>query len=92
MSPFVQWVGWGISTHTADLILEGTSQPLEVNDLTNDLIHHMKKCTTLDKVLGILRHNAWVNIMKDWSEQTTTSPQLTHSKALLFIAPWDMDS
>ena len=42
------------STHTADLILEGSFQQTNVDDIAQDLICHMKRRTILDKILGLL--------------------------------------
>ena len=40
--PFSEWIDWGISSHTSELILEGTFSPPDVDALTTELLRHMK--------------------------------------------------
>ena len=82
--PFSEWVDWGASTHTSELILEGnfTSEQLDV--LQQELITHMKKRNDLDSIADIVTTGSWKGKIKSWPEGTSTSPSgfhLTHSKA-----------
>ena len=84
--PFSEWVDWGASSHTAELILEGTWQSTEIDSISQDVISHMKARTTLDEIKDTLTVEEWVGKIRSWPEQTTTSPSgfhLSHSKALV---------
>ena len=35
---FSEWINWGASSHTSDLILEGTFSPPDVDALTHELL------------------------------------------------------
>ena len=84
--PFSEWVDWGASTHTAELILNGTWQSTELDDLQQCLLRHMEKRTELDLMKDTISVDEWSAKIKAWPESTTTSPSgfhLSHSKALL---------
>ena len=58
--PFSEWVDWGASTHVAELILEGNFNETQINGLTQEMISHMKKKTTLDKIPATITMEEWV--------------------------------
>ena len=41
--PFSEWIDWGASSHTSEIILEGTFLPPDVDALTTELLRHMKR-------------------------------------------------
>ena len=90
--PFSEWVDWGASSHTAELILEGNWEPPDIDELSQSMISHMKARVELDSVQGGFTKEEWIGKIKAWPESTTTSPSgfhLGHSKVL--IAPTDLD-
>ena len=90
--PFSEWVDWGASSHTSELILEGSWAPPEIDELSQSMINHMKSRVNLDSVPGGLTKDEWIGKIKAWPESTTTSPSgfhLGHSKVLL--APTDLE-
>ena len=83
--PFSEWIDWGTSSHTSELILEGTFSPPDVDALTTELLRHMKQRAVLDQIQVILTSTEWIGKISAWPESTSTSPSsfhLTHSKAL----------
>ena len=83
---FTEWIDWGASIHVSDLILSGDFHPAEIDTLAKDLIWHKKGWTVLDSVQGNLTHDKWMDKLKVWPQQTTTSLpgfHLTLSKALI---------
>lgn len=84
--PFSEIIDWSASTHTADLILEGSYHSSELSDMQTLLLKHMKRRTSLDSISAELTDDEWTGKMQSWPESTTTSPSgyhLSHSKALL---------
>ena len=91
--PFSEWCDWGASTHTAELILEGSWQRPELDKMQQSLINHMKARVTLDAVPAPITVEEWTSKIKAWPESTSTSPSgfhLSHSKAL--VASHDLDT
>ena len=89
--PFTEWIDWQVSTYQAELILHGSFQQDELDELSTLLLHHMKKQTDLNTIWSTITIDEWKNKIKVWKESTTTSPagfQLTHSCSL--IAPHDI--
>ena len=90
--PFSEWVDWGASSHTAELILEGAWESSELDELQQCLLRHMERRTELDTITDIITVEEWRGKIQSWPETTTTSPSgfhLSHSKALL--AAHDLD-
>ena len=90
--PFSEWVDWGASSHTSELIIEGKFKDETLVELTQDLLRHMKRQTQLDTVSAPITIDAWVGKITAWPETTSTSPSgfhLTHSKAL--VSKHDLD-
>ena len=84
--PFSEWVDWGASSHTADLILDGNLLDDSVSEIAQDLLKYMEKKTILDEVKAELTQEEWEGKIKNWPKNTSTSPSgfhLTHSKALI---------
>ena len=84
--PFSEWIDWGASSHTSELILEGTFSPPDVDALTAELLRHMKRQAALDQIQDTLTTTKWIGKISAWPESTFTSPSsfhLTHSKALV---------
>ena len=93
--PFSEWVDWGASSHIAELILEGDFTDETLDELTQDLLWHMKRQTDLDTIKARLTVAEWVGKITAWPEGTSTSPSgfhLTHSKALVSKHDLDPDS
>ena len=84
--PLSEWIDWGASSHTSELILEGTFSPPDVDALTHELLPHMKRPALLDQIQDTLTTTEWISKISAWPESTSTSPSgfhLTHSKALV---------
>ena len=84
--PFSKWIDWGTSSHISELILEGTFLPPDIDDLTSELLQHMKRHASLDQIQDTLTTTEWIGKISAWPESTLTSPSgfhLTHSKALV---------
>ena len=90
--PFSEKIDWGASTHTADLILEGQWTHEDIDEVSQDVINHLKSRTKLDSIQDTLTINEWVGKIWSWPESTLTSPSgfhLSHSKAL--VVPFDLE-
>ncbi|KAL7574197.1 hypothetical protein ACA910_014872 [Epithemia clementina (nom. ined.)] len=94
--PFSEWIDWTASTHVAELLLEGSfSCPPDMDELTQLLLSHMRKRCNLDSIPGLLTRSEWVEKIKSWPENTSTSPSgfhLSHSKVLIASHGVDPDS
>ena len=91
--PVSEWIDWGTSSHTSELILEGTFSPPDVDTLTTALLRHMKRRPALDQIQDTLTTTELIGKIFAWPESTSTSPSgfhLTHSKAL--VAKHDLSS
>ena len=91
--PFSEWIDWGASSHTSELILEGTFLPPDIDALTTELLRHMKRRAALDQIQDALMTTELIGKISAWPESTSTSPwgfHLTHSKAL--VAKHDLSS
>ena len=91
--PFSEWVDWGASNHTSELILEeGNWTSPEIDEMTQLLINPMNKRVELDSIPAELSHSYWIEKIKPWPETATTSPSgfhLGHSKGL--VSPHDLE-
>ena len=90
--PFSEEIDWSASTHTLDLILEGKWIHEDIDEVSQDVINHMKSRTKLDSIQDTLTINEWVEKIRSWPESTSTSPSgfhLSHSKAL--VMPFDLE-
>ena len=86
VAPFSEWVDWGASTHVADLMLDGSFDPGEIDSSARDLVRHMRRQADLDSIPAPLTAADWIGKIQAWPKTTSTSPSgfhLSHSKALL---------
>ena len=93
--PYSEWVNWGASSHTAELILEGNFQDESLDKISQDLINHMKKRTDLDTIEEELTQEAWEGKMKVWPQATSTSPSgflMIYNEALVSKHDKKLDS
>jgi hypothetical protein len=68
--PFSEWVDWGASSHTSELILEGEFHDETLDELTQDLLRHMKRQTELDTIPAPITTEAWTGkITAIWIQQ-----------------------
>ena len=84
--PFSGWINWGTLSHISELILKGTFLPPDVDNLTSELLQHMKRRASFDQIQDTLTTMEWIGKISAWPESMSTSPsgfQLTHSKALV---------
>lgn len=84
--PFTKCIDWSASTHISELILKGSFLSSELNEINQDLSHHMKHRTTLNSIDALITPADWSAKIKSWPKTTTTLPSgyhLSHSKVLL---------
>jgi hypothetical protein len=89
--PFAEWVNWSASTHTSELLLEGSFSNDDLSSLEQDLLKYMEAKTSLDSISDGIDRSEWEGKICAWNENTSTSPSgfhLGHSKVLL--APHDL--
>jgi hypothetical protein len=88
--PSFEWVDWSVSTHVADLLIEGSFPSDDLTDIQQLLLDHMQARTALDSIYPEVTPSEYLHRIKLWPKKTTTSPSglhLGHSKVLL--APHD---
>ena len=84
--PFSEWIDWGASSHTSELILKGTFSPPDIDAVTSELLRHMKRRAMLDQIQDTLTTTERMGKISAWPESMSTSPSgfhLTHSEALV---------
>ena len=69
--PFSEWIDWGASSHTSELILEGTFLPPDIDALTSELLRHMKRRASLGQIQDTLMTGEWIG-------KILASPELTN--------------